>query len=63
METTPTNIIIAFLKSFLLMFDVQMVSFAEYKKEKKTVWDGWTYLVFAATFSYHWWKFLTASMS
>lgn len=29
METTPTNIIIAFLKSFLLMFDVQMVSFAE----------------------------------
>lgn len=28
METTPTNIIIAFLKSFLLMFDVQMVLFA-----------------------------------
>ncbi len=63
METTPTNIIIAFLKSFLLMFDVQMVSFAEYKKKKKTVWDGWTHLVFAATLSYHWWKFLTASMS
>lgn len=39
METTPTNIIIAFLKSFLLMFDVQMVSFAENKKEKNSL--GW----------------------
>lgn len=34
MEIPPTNIIIAFLKSYLLMFDVQMVSFAENKNKK-----------------------------